>query len=282
MAWGRHAPRMVQTERGGAARAVADTERLGVDPDLSDRPAHAWEVDEGESWESVAPDTWEPPEDAGPEAEVVSDDEEAWRDSARMAYTRAQAEADQAAPPDDRTTGGESRGSQADRATEPVERSPQAAPDDEAGKRPQPPPARLALGLASMAAQRMRGGVPAGDGLVTGFGLMRQTVNGLVALGERLLAPASRAAAGVVRRAEALPVVGPPIYAGLRSREWLAQSRTQARAKIAAVAARLGELGREQGQPSPQLIEALEATRAGAGRRAEASTVDEVRSPGHG
>src|SRR5690606_35001461 len=71
MAWGRHAPHTVETERvGGEGRSVADTERLGVGPDIDDRPAHAWEVDEAESWEPVAPDTWGPPADAGSEAEA--------------------------------------------------------------------------------------------------------------------------------------------------------------------------------------------------------------------
>jgi hypothetical protein len=94
-----------------------------------------------------------------------------------------------------------------------------------------PNAARMALGLASLAAQRLRGGMPVGDGLVTGVGLAMQTADGLRDLGRRVLRPTSRIAAGTVKGAALLPVAGIPFRIALRTRAWLGDAVSDARAR---------------------------------------------------
>lgn len=206
-------------------RAVADTERLGIDVAVEDRPAHAWEVGEDASWEPMVTDTWNPP---------------------GASRTAEQATARAGEAPETATVGPPSAGATLRPAEHPVPPADRAARSarqalEEAirssgsGNETSPSdmdPARMALGLASLAAERMRAGVPAGDGFVTGFGLARQTANGLIALGQRLLEPASRVASGAVQSAARLPVAGVPVRAALRSGQWLARSGAQVREKL--------------------------------------------------
>lgn len=117
-------------------------------------------------------------------------------------------------------------------AAEPEAPEPQAAEPGAAEPGPRGPNAvRLALGLATMAAQRLRGGVPAGDGFVTGVGLAQETALGLRELGRRVLGPASRVAAGTVKGAAMLPVAGMPVRAALRVQGRLASAVSDARAR---------------------------------------------------
>jgi hypothetical protein len=243
MAWGRHAPRTVEPQWPGDESAAADAERLGIDADVENRPAHEWEVDEAASWEPVVPDTWDPPSDSdldedSPTGDAASwGDEAAWSDAARSEHEWVGTAADQ--PPAGYAEGGiaqradrESRfnrraGDEFVRSREPAARGSASEPETQ-------PPARMALGLASLAAQRMRSEVPAGDGLVTGPGVLRQTANGLVAMGERVLAPATQVASIAVRGVALLPVVGAPVRAALRSGQWLANSGARVRDKIRA------------------------------------------------
>jgi hypothetical protein len=71
---------------------------------------------------------------------------------------------------------------------------------------PGPNAVRLALGLATMAAQRLRGGVPVGDGFVTGIG-------------------------GTLKGAALLPLAGLPIRAAAGSRRRITAAVTSARAR---------------------------------------------------
>jgi hypothetical protein len=59
----------------------------------------------------------------------------------------------------------------------------------------------MVLGMASLAAQRLRGGIPPGDAFTTGVGLFQETASSLRDLGRRVFEPASRLAAGTVDRA---------------------------------------------------------------------------------
>jgi hypothetical protein len=239
MAWGRHAPHTVES-----ARTVADTQRLGIDDDVTDRPAHAWEVDDDASWEPVVPDTWDPPESGRP-AEAP-ETEAAWSDAARSAREWADAGADMDESPAPNESGQSPTRPAADvRPAGPADVRPAGAADvrpsgaeersdegaAEAAESGPQPPARMALGLASLAAQRMRSEVPVGDGLITGLGLLRQTADGLMALGERVLAPASWVASVALRSAAAVPVAGLPVRAALRSRQWIASSAMRAKAR---------------------------------------------------
>jgi hypothetical protein len=219
-------------------RTVADTERLGIDAlgldaDIADQPAHRWEVGEADSWEPSVTDTWNPPA-ANPTANRPS----ASRPGAKppVEPEAGETETRPAVLPDERSV--PPTVSPAERAVRSARQALDQAlltegPEAEAPA-PQIDPARMAISLASLAAERMRAGVPAGDGLVTGFGLARQTATGLIALGERLLEPAARLTAGAVQSAARLPVAGRPIRAALRSGEWVARSGNQAREKLRA------------------------------------------------
>jgi hypothetical protein len=274
MAWGKHAPHTVESARTGA-----DTQRLGIDDDVADRPAHAWEIDDDASWEPVVPDTWEPPE-AGTSAEAP-EAEAAWSDAARSAREWADAGANlgevpaadeaghspiqpsadvrPAGPADVRPAGAADL-----RPTGPQERAAEREDEgeDDAGAPDGAPPARMALGLASLAAQRMRSEVPVGDGLITGLGLLRQTAEGLMALGERLLTPASRVASVALRGAAAVPVAGVPVRVALRSGEWLASSaaRVRDRAQEQGREVIAGALSRVTPDYSAQAREAAESS----------------------
>jgi hypothetical protein len=173
----RYAPRTVETEQQTAQPL--------------ERTAHSWELDESDSWEPVVPDTWNAPVDTD-EAPAGADPAAGWTDAART--EQEWADAASTSPPD------------------------ASAPTGQEGDQLQGPnPARMVLGLATMAAQRLRGGVPAGDGFVTGVGLLQETANGLRALGARLLDPAAHAAASTVQQAAAVPVAGVPVRVALRS-----------------------------------------------------------------
>jgi hypothetical protein len=236
------------------------------DPRVEERTAHAWELGPAESWvaaeaedswEPVVPDTWAVPADADQSPEVAGLDTEApdaaaWSDAARTEAEWSEAawgeggrrvaagwaEADREEARWASTAGG---GEAVPQRTDGTARVPYPAAvgavSDE-GDRPMTgrapdqasSPARMALGLATLAAQRLRGGVPVGDGFVTGVGLVQQTANGLRELSRRALAPASRLAAGTVGAAAALPVVGFGVRAALRARLRLAATVEQARA----------------------------------------------------
>jgi len=200
MGLGRYAPRTVEPEQ--------PTIESDQPPE---RTAHGWELNDTDSWEPVVPDTWDPPTDIDAER-VEQDGAAGWTDAARTEQEWADAargapgEAVRAPYPD--STG----------ADQPEGEPTQAPPSEVQG----PNPARMALGLATMAAQRLRGGVPAGDGFVTGVGLLQETANGLRALGQRLFDPAASAAAHTARQAASMPVAGVPVRAALRSGERLA------------------------------------------------------------
>jgi len=62
-------------------------------------------------------------------------------------------------------------------------------------------PARMVLGMASLAAERLRGGIGNGEAFTTGVGLLQETATGLRNFGRRVIEPASRLAADTVDRA---------------------------------------------------------------------------------
>ena len=215
------------------ANGYADAERLGLDGpgvagDVADRPAHQWEVGEADSWEPSVTDTWNPPLPS-PTSGAPARSDESPRAAGEGEAAAATLPAEQSVPP---TVPPADRAAQSAReALDQALRS--ARPEDEAAA-PDMDPARMAVSLASLAAERIRAGVPAGDGLITGLGLARQTANGLLALGERLVEPASRITASAVRGAAQLPFAGLPIRAALRSGQWVARSGTQVREKLRA------------------------------------------------
>jgi hypothetical protein len=211
------------------ARTVADTERLGlegvgVDRDVADRPAHQWEVGGADSWEPSVTDTWNPPA-AHPPASANRPASTTPPASARPPALPAERSVPPAVPPTERA---------AQSARQALDQALRSAGLEAEAPAPEMDPARMALSLATLAAERMRAGVPAGDGLVTGLGLARQTANGLRALGGRLLEPASRLTVGALQNAARLPVAGLPARAALRSGQWVARSGAQAREKLRA------------------------------------------------
>ncbi|MBX6722353.1 MAG: hypothetical protein IRY92_03795 [Dactylosporangium sp.] len=215
-------------------KTVADMERLGLDApgitgDVADRPAHQWEVGDADSWEPSMTDTWNPPASGNPpasrRADPAASEATAGAPEARPAALPAERSVPPAVPPAERAV------RSARQALEEALRSPEPGTETPA---PKLDPTRMAASLAALAAERVRAGVPAGDGLVTGLGLARQTANGLLALGQRLFEPASRVAAGAVQNAARLPVAGLPVRAALRSGQWLARSGAQAREKLRA------------------------------------------------
>lgn len=218
------------TNERSSTTGYADTERLGLEGlgtggDVADRPAHQWEVGEVDSWEPSVTDTWNPPLPGNSPPSGKPPGASAPRDSAQVAAGAAALPAERSVPP---TVPPAERAVQS--ARQALDQALQSA-EPEAGP---PDPARMAIGLASLAAERVRAGVPAGDGLVTGFGLARQTANGLLALGERLLQPASRLTASALQGASRLPVAGLPVRAALWSGQWVARSGAQVREKVRA------------------------------------------------
>ncbi len=235
--------------------------------ETAERTAHAWEFDEADSWEPVVPDTWELPADrqeseptdspgisAGWSDAARSEDE--WVDAARHAgaaepeqVATQQSPSPQTASPAVNATADAGRVPYLEAVAAqylgdepvptrpprpPATAAPEPAAPEAAGPEAEPrgPSAvRLALGLATMAAQRLRGGVPAGDGFVTGVGLAQETALGLRELGRRVLGPASRVAAGTVKGAAMLPVAGMPVRAALRVQDRLASAVSDARAR---------------------------------------------------
>ncbi|HET6212628.1 MAG TPA: hypothetical protein VFE14_07115 [Micromonosporaceae bacterium] len=97
-----------------------------------------------------------------------------------------------------------------------------------------PSPARLALGLAALAAERIRGSAPGGDTLATVVGLAQRTV---YAAG-RLAAPPARLASRGVRWAAELPGAGlvrrPIGRVAAGAREELVAARARGRQTVAA------------------------------------------------
>ena len=59
----------------------------------------------------------------------------------------------------------------------------------------------MMLGMASLAAQRLRGGIPADNALATGVGLLQETATGIRDFSRKVLEPATRKAAARVDRA---------------------------------------------------------------------------------
>jgi hypothetical protein len=212
MAPARRPRRTIEAERIETATGRTDAEpsQAATEHIDTDRPAHAWEFDEADSWEPVVPETWEVPTDEEQtEPASVDADSAGWTDAARSEEEWIDA--------------AHSRSGQA--AGEP-------GPPAENGTGPQPSPAnplRMALGLATMAAQRLRGGVPVGDGFVIGVGLVLQTANGLREVGRWALGPASRAANGALKGAAMLPVTGAPLRAAMRSERRIATAVDAAR-----------------------------------------------------
>lgn len=226
-------------------RTVADTERLGIDAlrpadDVADRPAHQWEVGETDSWEASVTDTWNPPPSGQrPASGKPPQADEAGARPAELPDERS-------VPP--AVTPAERAVRSAHQALDEALRSAEPGTETTA---PEVDPARMAVSLATLAAERVRAGVPAGDGLVTGLGLARQTANGLLALGQRLLEPASRVAAGAVQGAARLPVAGMPVRAVLWSGQWLARSGAQARERLRASLAGARAPDQETTDPGP-------------------------------
>jgi hypothetical protein len=242
MASGRNPAHTGEAEHpsAGTARSFVDTAHIdpnartdlqrprgdgsGAGSDVADRPAHEWEVGGADSWEPSVTDTWNPPASASPPA--ATNPPASANPPANRPALPAERSVPPAVPPTERAA------QSARRALDQALRS--AGPETETPA-PEMDPARMAISLASLAAERMRAGVPAGDGLVTGFGLARQTANGLRALGGRLLEPASRLTVGALQGAARLPVAGLPARAALRSGQWVARSGAQAREKLRAL-----------------------------------------------
>jgi hypothetical protein len=135
-------------------------------------------------------------------------------------------------------------------------------------------PARMVLGMASLAAQRLRGGTPAGDALTTGVGLLQETATGLRDFGRRVFEPASRLAADTVDRAvdraSTLPGAAIPVRSIALSRARLskvvARARRRGEATVAAgradaeafVKSSVAEtLTWAQAQAVPQIVDGL-------------------------
>jgi hypothetical protein len=96
-------------------------------------------------------------------------------------------------------------------------------------------PGRMLLGMASLAAERLRGGMPARNAFVTGVGLFQETAAGVRDLGRRMMQPASRVAADTVDRAidraATLPGSAIPARSIAQSRATLARVMAKARSR---------------------------------------------------
>jgi hypothetical protein len=135
-------------------------------------------------------------------------------------------------------------------------------------------PARMMLGMASLAAQRLRGGIPADNALATGVGLLQETATGIRDFSRKVLEPATRKAAARVDRAldraALLPGASVPVRSIAQSRARLARVVTRARSRgEATVAAGRAEaeafvrsgvaetLGWAQANAVPQIVDGL-------------------------
>jgi hypothetical protein len=134
-------------------------------------------------------------------------------------------------------------------------------------------PARMVLGMASLAAERLRGHAPS-DAFVTSVGLFQETAHGIRDFGRRVMEPASRIAADTVDRAvdraALLPGAAMPARSLARSRATLARmvakARTRGQATVAAgrkdaeafVKTSVAEtLNWAQAQAVPQIVDGL-------------------------
>ena len=145
----------------------------------------------------------------------------------------------------------------------PVETAEPALPD-------RPHPARMVLGLASIAAERLRGGAPTGNAILTGVGLMQQTAANARGFARRMLDPAARLAADTVDRASKLPGAAGPLRSLEKSRaRWsrvVANARVRGAATVAAGRADAEAFVRSsvaetmswaQAQAIPQIVDGL-------------------------
>ena len=145
----------------------------------------------------------------------------------------------------------------------PVETATPPAPE-------RPHPGRMVLGLASIAAERLRGGVPAGNAILTGVGLMQQGATNARGFARRTLDPAARFAADTVELASKLPGAGRPLRSLERSRaRWsrvVANARVRGDATVAAGRADAEAFVRNgvaetmswaQAQAIPQIVDGL-------------------------
>ena len=141
-------------------------------------------------------------------------------------------------------------------------------PPPEPGQRPRP--GRMVLGLASLAAERLRGGAPPSRALATGVGLVQESAAGARDLARRMLEPAARMAADAVDRASMLPGADRPLRTLERSRarlaEVMARARLRGQATVAAgradaqafVQASVADtLSWAQARAVPQLVDGL-------------------------
>lgn len=98
-------------------------------------------------------------------------------------------------------------------------------------------PARVALGLAALAAERVRANAAGGDVLATAVGLVEETGQAVRSAAGMVAAPPKRAAAIAVHRAARLPgaslVRRPALRAGDRVREGVAAARERGRHTMA-------------------------------------------------
>jgi hypothetical protein len=138
----------------------------------------------------------------------------------------------------------------------------------DAGTRPHP--ARLVLGMATLAAERLRGGAPAGDALATGVGLVQESAASARDLARRVLEPAARMANDAVDRAALIPGADRPLRTLSRSRARFTQVVDRARRRgEATVAAGRAEaeafvrtsvaetLSWAQAQAVPQIVDGI-------------------------
>ena len=157
-----------------------------------------------------------------------------------------------------------------------VEPASAAMPSDVPGEtaEPAPPdrphPARMVLGLATIAAERLRGGAPTGNAILTGVGLMQQTAANAQGFARRMLDPAARLAADTVDRASKLPGAARPLRSLERTRaRWsrvVANARVRGAATVAAGRADAEAFVRSsvaetiswaQAQAVPQIVDGL-------------------------
>ncbi len=135
-------------------------------------------------------------------------------------------------------------------------------------------PARMVLGMASLAAERFRGGIPASDRFATGVGLLQETATGLRDFGRRVIEPASRLASDTVDRAidraAMLPGAALPVRSIALSRarfaKVVARARLRGEATVAAGRADAEAFVRSsvaetltwaQAQAVPQIVDGL-------------------------
>lgn len=152
-----------------------------------------------------------------------------------------------------------------------------AAATDKSDPSPEPPaqqprahPARMVLGLATMAAERLRGGAPPSDALATGVGLVQESAAGARDFARRVLKPATRFASDAVDRASQLPGADRPLRTLRRSRsqfnQVVARARRRGEATVSAGRAEAEAFVRSsvaetlswaQAQAVPQIVDGL-------------------------